>query len=115
VGAIGAGRWLCAIYPGENSYKESEQRFATIDVLSATSLWTEDFAPFPNGFAAIIATDVPGRFVLNIGGALELWDMEAVRRIRVVVPRYDGYRFIAQERSLYVVRKADVVVYDDCL
>jgi hypothetical protein len=114
VGPLGRGKWLFTLFP-THEWPTSSQRHAALDLDRIDTLSADAFSPFPDGFVDLVATAKPGRFVMNIAGALELWDMAKLRRVRTLVKKYDGYKFVAQDRSLYVVRGKEIVVYDGCL
>ena len=63
----------------------------------------------------IVATGKPGFFVLHIKERLELWDMRAGRCVDVLCRHFDGYRFEAQDDSLYIVKPRQITILDGCL
>lgn len=88
-------------------------------------LQRDKFAEFAQGpqydqKAFCVYAGKPGRFIINTDGALDLWDMRKNKKIATLYTpfdpsRYDGYYYMVQDESIYIVRSRDVLVLRNLL
>ncbi|MHB9022738.1 MAG: hypothetical protein ACYC7E_00980 [Armatimonadota bacterium] len=57
----------------------------------------------------------PGFFLLQRKGNIELWDMRRGQLLETLLRDFDGYNYIVQEGSLYLLRRQEIVVIDHYL
>ena len=102
-GPLGDGRWLCTVHPAE--------QWCALD---PAALIPGDLRPLPDGVWRITYAGQPGRFLLRVENRLELWDMTAPARLAVLADG-DFYNAVAQDGSLYLFRREEIVVVDGFL
>lgn len=107
-GPLGKGGYLCRFLSGKGGW-------AAVDIGNLRTPDESELLPLPEGFHSIRYSGRPGRFVLQIGKRLELWDMSSKRRLRVLCDGFKGYRFEVQDGSLYLVRPKEILILEGCL
>ncbi|MBI3830483.1 MAG: hypothetical protein HY291_13265 [Planctomycetes bacterium] len=109
-GPLARGQWLCHFH--------RYGKFKGMPCLGAIDLDPLRLAARieePDGLRQIVYAGKPGRFVLWLEKRIELWDMRRPKPLEVLWKNFDGYRIFAQERSVYLVRKKEVVVLENRL
>jgi hypothetical protein len=75
----------------------------------------DELREWPAGFREIAYAGTPGRFVLRIGDALELWDLRTDERLTVLMESEEIDRFFVQDDSVLIVTSGELVVLEGCL
>jgi len=60
--------------------------------------------------STIVATGVPGRFVVRIADRIELWDLNRPTRLRLLHRAPEAYRVVVQDDDVYVLTPTELIV-----
>ncbi len=109
LGPMGEGRHLCLCAHTDGvRWFVLDARAFRVPALSA-------MGHLPKDQRQVIATGKPGFFIFHIKQRLELWDMRTQRCVEILCRRFDGYRFVAQGDSVYLIKPREITVLDGCL
>jgi len=109
-GRLDGTGWLCGI----GGLAEGYRWFRADPAALATPA---EFRSLPAGIVpgGLFPTSEPGRYVVHRDDRVELWDLAAERRLRVLHTEPGIYRVAVQDTSVYLVTAGELVVLDGVL
>ena len=114
IGPLGRSRWLCAA--GDNAWSDAGNRTFTLDGETLAMPPQGEWRDLPDGTRHVVYSGRPGRFVVQMNdGRVELWDMRKNVRLRRLARYNDVHKVVVQDASLYLVRRREIVILEDCL
>lgn len=120
LGPVRRGRWLCRL---TGSFVVDNEEVADIllelggdplELAPLAAAW-----PVPRGWGAVMPTTRPGRFVVQAGKRVELWELAWGRTSRtahlvaVLSTRAGGRRLLMDEDTIFLVGDRDTVILEN--
>lgn len=108
------GQWLCRL---RGSFEVAGT--ATDDLLIPISGDPLTLAPLaeawvvPQGWGAICASSTPGRFLVQVGKRIELWDLVQQTLVEVLSTRAAGRRLLTDGDTIFLLGDRDVLILDE--
>lgn len=115
LGPLDAGRLLCQYRCKAPERKPGQLQLAAVDRVSFVPPAESELRPAPEGTRQVLYAGRPGAFLVWRGNAVELWDMRPWRPLKTIFRDRAIRRLQVQDRSLYAIRKRDIVILDGVL